>query len=81
MKSSNIDNNQIIHENIIMPNLELPIRFHDLTHNSKGLYVILHWHSQIEIVYLKKGVIAVNCNSGMVGARAGEMIFINSNEL
>ena len=80
IKSGNTDNKQIIHENIVMPNLELPIRFHDLTHHSKGLYVILHWHSQIEIVYIKKGVIAVNCNSGMVRARAGEMIFINSNE-
>lgn len=77
----NSENNmQVVHENIVMPNLELPIRFHDFTHNSKGPYVILHWHSQIEMVYVKKGVIAVNCNSEMIKAKTGELIFINSNE-
>lgn len=73
-------NSSVLHEEIIMPNADLPINFIEHHHDSAGPFCILHWHNEIEMVYVSKGVVAANCNSGTVTARPGDVVFINSNE-
>ena len=74
-------NGSVLHEEIVMPNADLPINFIEHHHGSVGPFCILHWHNEIELVYVCQGVVSANCKSGAVEARPGEMIFINSNEL
>jgi AraC-like DNA-binding protein/mannose-6-phosphate isomerase-like protein (cupin superfamily) len=76
------DNNNtlVVHENIVMPNAELPIKFFEHHHNATGPFCILHWHNELEMVYVQQGIITVNCESQTIEARPGEIIFINSNE-
>lgn len=74
-------NNPMLHENIIMSNCDLPINFHEHVYSNCGPFCILHWHSEIELVYVEKGMIATNCNSNTIVAKEGDFIFVNSNEL
>lgn len=69
-----------IHEEIIMQNSDLPINFFLHEYERTGLYCILHWHSELEFVYVKKGAVSVACKDCRKEARAGELVFINPNE-
>jgi len=75
-----INNMSMVHETIVMPNSELPVKFHELSNKTTGPYVVLHWHDQIEMVYVKRGTITVGCNMETIMAKPGELIFINMNE-
>ena len=82
MKSTSDNmNSSVLHEEIVMPNADLPINFIEHHHGAVGPFCILHWHSEIEMVYVCKGVISANCKSGTVVASPGDLVFINSNEL
>ena len=73
-------NSSVLHEEIIMPNADLPINFIEHHHDATGPFCILHWHSEIEMVYVSKGVVSSNCKSGTVVASPGDLVFVNSNE-
>jgi AraC-like DNA-binding protein/mannose-6-phosphate isomerase-like protein (cupin superfamily) len=75
-----LTNTMALHENIIMPNTELPINFIEHNHNAVGPFCILHWHNELEMVYVKQGSISVGCKTDTIEAQTGEIIFINSNE-
>ena len=79
-KSIGAFNSSILHEEIVMPNADLPINFIEHHHDSVGPFCILHWHNELEMVYVSKGKIAANCNSGTVRAAPGDLVFINFNE-
>ncbi|HZK33781.1 MAG TPA: AraC family ligand binding domain-containing protein, partial [Bacillota bacterium] len=68
------------YENIIMPNVELPINFIEHNYGSEGPFCILHWHNEIEMVYVKEGTISVAYGSRTVKVEPGGLVFINSNE-
>ena len=69
------------HENIMMDNLELPINFIRHEFNNQGPMCILHWHKEIEIVYVEEGAVRVRCGRDSIEAGPGDLVFINSNEL
>ncbi len=73
-------NPSVLHEEIVMPNADLPINFIEHHRDATGPFCILHWHSEIELAYVSQGVVVVNCNAGTVEAGPGDMVFINSNE-
>lgn len=79
-KSAEVLNSAVLHEEIVMPNADLPINFIEHHHDATGPFCILHWHNEIEMVYVSKGVIAANCRSGTVVAGPEDLVFINSNE-
>lgn len=79
-KSIGAFNSSILHEEIVMPNADLPINFIEHHHDSVGPFCILHWHNELEMAYVSKGRLAINCNSGTVKAAPGDLVFINSNE-
>lgn len=70
-----------LHEEIFMPDKELPINFLHHLYNQAGQFCIPHWHSEIEIVYVCKGVITSHCNSQAVIAHPGDLIFVNPTEI
>lgn len=72
--------NNVLHENIIMPDVDLPIFFVEHSYNSTGPFCAMHWHDEIELVYVFKGRISSTCNLNNIIAEAGDFIFINSNE-
>lgn len=76
----NTKQGKIPYENIIMPNAELPIKFFEHRHSSTGPFCILHWHNELEMVYVKEGVVLTNCGSSTIESHPGDLIFINSNE-
>lgn len=78
--ATDMRNTVALHEEIIMPNADLPINFIEHHHGSVGPFCILHWHNEIELVYVKQGVVSANCKSGRVEAHPGELVFINTNE-
>ena len=75
-----MNENVVLRENIVMPNVDLPIYFIEHFHNSIGPYCVMHWHDEIELVYVAQGVISSTCNANTVTAGVGDFIFINSNE-
>lgn len=40
-----------------------------------------HWHEQMELLYIVKGNISVQCEEKIIDAKAGDCIIINGNEL
>ena len=75
-----LNRNNVLHENIIMPNADLPVFFVEHAYNNTGPYCVMHWHDEIELVYVVRGRIASHCNSDTIYAEAGDFIFVNSNE-
>lgn len=75
-----LNRNNVLHENLVMPNADLPVFFVEHSCNSTGPFCIMHWHDEIELVYVVKGRISSNCNSNMIIAEAGDFIFVNSKE-
>ncbi|WP_414048588.1 AraC family transcriptional regulator [Macrococcus animalis] len=57
--------------------------FHIIPHIDKtgDYYVPMHWHPEIEIVYIEKGDVEVYCGEEKFFLTQGEFIIINSNEL
>lgn len=78
--STDVNYSTALHETIIMPNAELPINFIEHNHTTAGPFCILHWHSELEMVYVKEGIVSVSIGSDTIEAHSGDIIFVNSNE-
>lgn len=80
MHEQKMNKNVVLHENVFMPNEDLPISFIEHYHNSTGPFCVMHWHDEIELVYIAQGVISSTCNANTITAEVGDFIFVNSNE-
>ncbi len=49
-------------------------------HNRKGNYDA-HWHERVEILMITEGAMQVICDGQIINAKAGELVFINPNQL
>ena len=47
----------------------------------KGFHVPVHWHEEVEIIYLKKGQLRVSIGDESFELRPGEVYFVNPGEL
>lgn len=69
-----------LHEEVEMPDRKLAIRsFYYEQEGTQGVFP-LHWHEQIEFIYVRSGGMHVTCNNRSITARTGDLIVINSNE-
>jgi len=51
-------------------------------HNPKrAFHIPVHWHDEVEIIYVKKGFITVYIGDETFSAKAGDLFFVNSGEL
>lgn len=69
---------QYYHEHVIN-NEELQVRFEIITDNK--LFVPLHWHSHLEVLYIVDGEMTVNTGVNQYDISKGDMIVINANEM
>ena len=51
-------------------------------HNAKkAFHIPVHWHDEIEIIYIKKGRVTISIEEKTFHAEAGDLFFVNSGEL
>ena len=51
-------------------------------HGPKGAFQIpVHWHDEVEIIYIKKGYITIYIGDEKFSAKEGDLFFVNSGEL
>lgn len=73
------DRSEIIHYD----NPEFPVfcRFNEIPANAELRDTSLHWHEDIEFIYVTTGSIIQNINGKSYVLRAGEGMFINANQI
>lgn len=69
------------HEDVLMPDKNIPVRAFYFEYNKPGELFDLHWHEHIEITYVIEGAIDVECEGHLFHTGAGEIIMINPYEL
>ena len=47
----------------------------------RAFHIPVHWHDEVEIIYVKKGFITVYIGDETFSAKAGDLFFVNSGEL
>lgn len=50
-------------------------------HPRKSFHIPVHWHDEVEIIYIKKGSIMIYIEEEQFPAVAGDLFFVNSGEL
>lgn len=68
------------HEDVEMPNQQFAIKIFYYEREVPGGVFPLHWHEQIEFIYLQSGRMHITCNNRPFTARAGDLVVINNNE-
>lgn len=47
----------------------------------KAFHIPVHWHDEVEIIYVKKGKISISIQEEVFHAEAGDLFFVNAGEL
>lgn len=47
----------------------------------KALHIPVHWHDEVEIIYVKKGKLKIYIEESVFHANSGDLYFVNSGEL
>jgi len=68
------------HEDVEMPDQHFAIKIFYYEQEVSDRVFSLHWHEQIEFIYLKSGSMQITCNNRTFTARAGDLVVINNNE-
>lgn len=50
-------------------------------HPRKAFHIPVHWHDEVEIIYIKKGTITIYIGEDAFPAVAGDLFFVNTGEL
>jgi AraC-like DNA-binding protein len=69
-------------ESMDMPEPGFPIKVHRCKADEYGCNLFRnHWHKHIELLYFVSGKAVIECNGNPIHAQAGDLIFVNSNDL
>jgi AraC-like DNA-binding protein len=69
-------------EQMNMPEPAFPVKVNHCRANEYGFTLFRnHWHKHIEMLYFMSGKAEVDCNGITIQAKAGDLIFLNSNDL
>lgn len=68
-------------EKTIHGNSMFPLRVYSITDLEGKYFLPLHWHSEIEIVYVEEGTLSFNIDMSEIKVSKGNCIFINSEQL
>lgn len=60
---------------------DYPFAVYDLQHISSSFHVSLHWHEEIEIVYVYEGPLYLNINNENYTGQKGDIFIVNSKEI
>ena len=50
-------------------------------HPRKAFHIPVHWHDEVEIIYVKKGNITIYIQEEVFHAKQGDLFFVNTGEL
>ena len=70
-----------LYENMVMPDINFPIKLFRVDSTAPGVLFDNHWHEQIELQYYTSGSAAVRCGSQDISVVGGDVLVVNSNEL
>lgn len=70
-----------IHEDVVMPDQDFPVRAFFFEHNVPGGLFELHWHEDFEITYVVEGAMDIECEGKLLRLEKGDVAVINPNEL
>lgn len=72
---------QMLYQKPTIPDINFPIVIRAQEALQKGFFRPSHWHEHIEILFIAKGSIIVECNLNPIQAFDNDIIVVNSNEL
>ena len=49
--------------------------------SKRAFHIPVHWHDEVEVIYIKKGRITIYIGEESFPATAGDLFFVNSGEL
>lgn len=70
-----------LHEEMIMPDKDFPIRVFEVESRHEGPVFSPHWHEQLELLYFVEGQATIDCGSRSFQVAPGDLVVVNSNEL
>lgn len=72
--------NTSFQENIVMPEIEFPINYYSFSSHDEGLSCLMHWHKELELVYVIEGELTAHIEGRSFVSSKGEAMLINANE-
>ena len=60
---------------------EYPYTQYFMHHPRNAFHIPVHWHDEVEIIYVKKGSIEIFIEDVVFHAKSGDLFFVNSGEL
>lgn len=60
---------------------EYPYTQYFIHHPKRAFHIPVHWHDEIEIIYVKKGKLSICVQEEMYQALSGDVLFVNPGEL
>ncbi len=70
-----------LRENRPQGTLDFPFTKYHIQHQKKPFHIPVHWHDEVEIIYLKKGKLRVSIGEEEFDVLPGDIHFVNSGEL
>lgn len=70
-----------LHEEMVMPDKDFPIRVFAVESRHEGVIFPPHWHEQLELLYFAEGQAAIECGLRSFQVAPGDLVVVNSNEL
>ncbi|HBN85991.1 MAG TPA: AraC family transcriptional regulator [Clostridiales bacterium] len=72
---------QMLYEKPTIPDINFPIAIRAQQTVKRGLFRPSHWHEHVEILFVTKGSIIVECNLDPIYAFENDIVVVNSNEM
>jgi AraC-like DNA-binding protein len=79
MADIRLDESEVLHYDI--PDHSVYVRKNNIIARDTFEDISIHWHDEIEFIYVSSGSIQYQLNGSMVRMKAGEGIFVNSRQL
>lgn len=73
--------NEALHESVSHGTKEFPFAYYNMEHLRPGFTVSLHWHDEIEILYIETGRLSLSINQTTYTGMPGDIFFVNPREI
>jgi AraC-like DNA-binding protein len=71
-------NGQLIHQNL---KSDFPTEMGRKEYHAQGPILKKHWHEELMIFYIEKGIAVIHCNSQSIPVSAGDLVITNCNDI
>ena len=67
------------YENLIRGSDDFPVEFYSMDKNNPRYEMKLHWHNEVEIIYVESGKLELQLNGRQFTMEKGDVVYINEN--